>query len=155
MVQFPGITIIEVDEVLKEVQFIINKVSVAVEVIFIFIVLAGGLILTASLSSTLASRLYENAVIRTLGASAGQLRVCLLVEFAVIALLSAVIAILLAEFAAYILYHQVFQLSYSLHPEIWLGIICTSLVIIGGLGMLMVNKILTQSVHRSLTQQME
>lgn len=155
MVQFPGITIIEVDEVLKEVQFIINKVSVAIEVIFIFIVLAGGLILTASLSSTLASRLYENAVIRTLGASAGQLRICLLVEFAVIALLSALIAILVAEFAAYILYQQVFQLSYSLHPEIWLGIICTSLVIIGGLGMLMVNKIFTQSVHRSLTQQME
>ena len=155
MLEFPGITIIEVDEILKEVQFIINKVAAAIEVISIFIVLAGVLILSASLSSSLASRLYENAVIRTLGASARQLRICLLVEFAVIALLSALIAILLAEFSAYILYQHIFQLDYSLHPQIWLITICVSLVIICALGMLMVNKIFTQSVHRSLTQQME
>lgn len=155
MTQFPGITIIEVDEVLKEVQFIINKVSAAIEIIFIFIAIAGALILSASLSSTMASRMYENAIIRTLGASTKQLRRCLLVEFIIVALLSALIAVLLAEFAAYMLYQQIFHISYSLHPSIWLAVACVSIVIICGLGMLMVNKIFTQSAHQSLTQQME
>ncbi|MCU7819021.1 MAG: FtsX-like permease family protein [gamma proteobacterium symbiont of Lucinoma myriamae] len=155
MAQFPGITIIEVDEVLKEIQFIINKVSAAIEVIFIFIVIAGALILSASLSSTMASRMYENAIIRTLGASTKQLRRCLLVEFVVVALLSALIAVLLAEFSTYILYQQVFQMAYSLHPIVWGAMVCVSLIIICGLGMLLVNKIFTQSAHQSLIQQME
>ncbi|MCU7938707.1 MAG: FtsX-like permease family protein [gamma proteobacterium symbiont of Bathyaustriella thionipta] len=155
MTQFPGITIIEVDEVLKEVQFIINKVSAAIEVIFIFIVIAGGLILSASLSSTMASRMYENAIIRTLGASAKQLRRCLMVEFIIVAILSALIAVLLAECSTYMLYHQVFQMEYQLHPNVWLAVVLLSLLIICGLGNIVVNKIFTQSAHHSLTQQME
>ncbi len=152
MEKFPGITIIEVDEILKEVQFIIERVSDAIELIFLFIIIAGALILSSSLSSTLASRMYENAVIRTLGASARQLRHYLLVEFVVVALLSALIALLLAEFAAYVLYQQVFQMDFSLHPGVWLGISVISVALICGLGMLVVNKIFTQPAHILLNQ---
>ena len=152
MKQFPGITIIEVDEILKEIQFIIERVSDAIELIFLFIIIAGSLILSSSLSSTLASRMYENAVIRTLGASARQLRHYLLVEFLVVALLSAFIAVVLAEFAIYILYQQVFQMVYSLHPEVWLGTALISVVLICTLGILVVKKIFTQSAHVSLNQ---
>lgn len=152
MKQFPGITIIEVDEILKEIQFIIERVSDAIELIFLFIIIAGALILSSSLSSTLASRMYENAVIRTLGASARQLRHYLLVEFLVVALLSAFIAVVLAEFAIYILYQQVFQMVYSLHPEVWLGTMVISVILICTLGMLVVKKIFTQSAHVSLNQ---
>ncbi|MCW8930987.1 MAG: FtsX-like permease family protein [Gammaproteobacteria bacterium] len=152
MEQFPGITIIEVDEILKEVQFIIERVSDAIELIFLFIILAGILILSSSLLSTMATRMYENAVIRTLGASIKQLRHYLFVEFIVVALLSAFIAIILAEFAIYILYQQVFQMNYSLHPDVWFGIAVISLLVICGLGMIVVNKIFTQSVQSLLSQ---
>ena len=152
MQQFPGITIIEVDEILKEVQFIIQRVSDAIELIFLFIIVAGALILSSSLSSTMATRLYENAVIRTLGASARQLRHYLLVEFVVVALLSAVIAVLLAEFAIYVLYQSVFLMDYSLHPGVWLAMMIISLVLICGLGMLVMNKIFTRPAHLLLNQ---
>ena len=99
--------------------------------------------------------MYENAIIRTLGASSRQLRHCLLVEFIIVALLSALIAVLLAEFSTYMLYHQVFQMEHNLHPDVWLAVTLVSLIIICGLGMLIVNKIFTQSAHQSLTQQME
>jgi putative ABC transport system permease protein len=152
MKRFPGITIIEVDEILKEVQFIIERVSDAIELIFLFIILAGVLILSSSLSSTLASRMYENAVLRTLGASARQLRHYLFVEFVVVALLSAFIAVLLAESGIALLYKQVFQMSYALHPEVWLSISVISLILICSLGMLVVNKIFTQPAHVLLNQ---
>lgn len=148
--QFPGVTIIEVDEILKEVQFIINKISQAIEVIFLFIVIAGALILASSLSSTLQSRLYENAVIRTLGASARQLRKCLWLEFIIIALLSAFIAIVLAEVATYILYQQIFNMPYATHPLLWPVMAVISVLLISGLGLLITNKIYTQTSHRSL-----
>jgi len=150
--KFPGSTIIEVDEILKEVQFIIEKISAAIEIIFLFIISAGALILSSSLTSTMASRLYENAIIRTLGASARQLRHCLLVELSVVALLSAFIAIVLAELATFVLYHQVFHISFALHPEIWLSIALIALLLIGGLGLMVMNRIFTQSTHRSLNQ---
>jgi putative ABC transport system permease protein len=152
MQAFPGITIIEVDELLKEIQLIIERVSDAIELIFIFIIIAGALILSSSLSSTLATRMYENAVIRTLGASARQLRRYLLVEFMVVALLSAFIAVLLSEVAAYVLYQRIFDIAFSLHPEIWLGISLISLILVCGLGMLVVNKLFTQSADSLLKQ---
>ncbi len=150
LTQFPGVTIIEVDEVLKEVQFIIDKISQAIEVIFLFIVVAGVLILASSLSATLESRLYENAVIRTLGASARQLRKCLWTEFTVIALLSAVIAIVLSEAASYILYQQIFNMSWAPHPWLWLIISLVSVILISSLGLLITNKIYTRTSRHSL-----
>jgi putative ABC transport system permease protein len=152
MEQLSGVTIIEVDEILKEIQFMINRVSDAIELIFIFILISGLLILMSSLSSTLASRMYENAVIRTLGASAKQLRHYLMIEFILVALLSSLIAIVLAEISLYVLYHQLFQLPYTPHPVVWFVMILISLGSIIGLGLWVVNKIFTQSVHLSLQQ---
>lgn len=152
MAQFPGITIIDVDEILKEVQFIIGQVTHAIELIFIFIIIAGVLILSSSLLSTLSSRMYENAVIRTLGASARQLRHYLFVEFVVIALLSVLLAVLLAEVASYVLYQEIFQMEYHLHPGVWFGMSIISLISICGLGLLIVNKIFTQPAHLLLNQ---
>jgi putative ABC transport system permease protein len=149
---FPGVTIIEVDEILKEIQFIIEKVSHAIEIIFIFIMAAGALILSSSLSATLAARMYENAVIRTLGASSKQLRRCLLVELLVVALLSALIAIGIAEISTLILYKYIFDISYSLHLFIWSSVLLVAMLLIGGLGLLTVNRIFTQSTQLSLNQ---
>lgn len=155
MQAFPGVTIIEVDEILKEIQLIIERVSDAIEMIFLFIVLAGALILTSSLSATMASRMYENAVIRTLGASARQIRHYLRVEFMVVALLSAFIALLLAEFSAYILYRQIFQMVFTLHPWVWLAMTLLSSILIVGLGMLVVKKIFTRPANVLLNDYIE
>lgn len=150
--KFPGITVIEVDEILKEVQFIIEKVSHAIEIIFLFIMAAGALILSSSLSATLASRLYENAVIRTLGASSRQLRRSLLVELSVVAIVSAIIAILLSEASTFILYQNIFKIDYLPHPMIWLGVSLLAIIMICMLGLFVMNRIFTQSTHRSLNQ---
>ncbi len=152
MQQFPGITIIEVDEILREVQLIINRVSNAIELIFVFIVVAGVLILSSSLLVTLASRMYENAVLRTLGASARQLRHYLFIEFTVVALITTLVAVVLAESASYVLYQQVFQMDYNLHPQVWLSMSIIALLLICGLGLLMVNKIFTQPANLLLNQ---
>ena len=150
LARFPGVTIIEVDEVLKEIQLIINKISQAIEVIFLFIMVAGLLILGSSLSSTLESRMYENAVIRTLGASARQLRKCLWVEFTIIALVSAFIAIMLAEFSSYFLYQQIFNINFALHPQLWIVVTLLAIILISGLGLWITNKIYTRTSYQSL-----
>ncbi|MCP3850808.1 MAG: FtsX-like permease family protein [Gammaproteobacteria bacterium] len=152
MKKFPGITIIEVDEVLKEVQYIISRVSDAIEFIFLFVVLAGGVILSSSLVSTMASRIYENAIIRTLGASVKQLRYYLFIELLIVALLSTLVAVILSEGVIWFLYREIFHMAFQLHPAVWLGMAGASLILVCGLGMVVINKIFTQSAHRSLIQ---
>ena len=69
-----------------------------------------------------------------------------------VALLSTLIAVLLAESATYFLYHHIFQMAYHLHPEVWLGMAAIAMVLICGLGMMLVNKIFVQSAHSLLNQ---
>ncbi len=148
--EFPGITIIEVDQILKEVQYIIEKIAIAINFVFVFILLAGLLVLISSLTSTLESRMLENAIIRTLGASAKSLRYSLLIELSIIALFSAGLGLLIAEVVSAVLYQSVFNLSYTFHPWLWLFIIVIALFLIVGCGLLFMNKIFTQSVNYSL-----
>ncbi|MFK5892948.1 MAG: FtsX-like permease family protein [Pseudomonadota bacterium] len=148
--QFPGITIIEVDQILKEIHYIIEKIAIAINFVFVFILIAGLLVLASSLSSTLESRMYENAIIRTLGASAKRLRFSLMIEFSIIALISALMGLIIAEAVSAILYQQIFNLSYSFHPWLWLVVLIMSVLLITGLGLLLVNKIFTRSVDYSL-----
>jgi putative ABC transport system permease protein len=148
--QFPGITIIEVDQILKEVLYIIEKIAITINFVFIFILMAGFLVLASSLSSTLDSRMYENAIIRTLGASAKTLRYSLLIEFSIIALLSAFMGLLIAEVVSAVLYQQIFNLSYSFHPWLWLIVLFISLLLITTMALLLVNKIFTRPVNYSL-----
>jgi len=150
--QFPGITIIEIDQILAEVQYIIQKMSVAIDFVFIFILLAGLLVLASSLSSTLESRMYENAIIRTLGASAKTLRYSLLVEFIVVAVLSALVGLVIAESVSAVLYQQVFNLTYALHPYLWVLTTVVAVILIASMGLLFVNRIFTHSVSQSLNR---
>jgi putative ABC transport system permease protein len=150
--KFPGITIIEVDQILKEVHYIIEKISIAINFVFMFVLFAGILVLASSLSVTLESRMYENAIIRTLGASAKKLRYSLFVEFAIIALLSAFIGLLIAEIVSAVLYQQLFNLNYIFHPGLWLIVLISALLFISSIGLLLVNKIFTRSVSYSLKQ---
>jgi len=149
---FPGITIIEVDQILAEVQYIIDKMAVAIDLVFVFILLAGLLVLASSLSSTLESRMYENAIIRTLGSSAKTLRFSLVVEFSVVAVLSALIGSFIAEGISAVLYKQIFNLSYSLHLGLWIYLVAIALVLIISMGLLFVNRIFTHSVTDSLNR---
>ncbi|MFK5986757.1 MAG: FtsX-like permease family protein [Pseudomonadota bacterium] len=150
--QFPGITIIEVDQILKEVQYIIEKIAIAINFIFVFILIAALLVLASSLSSTLESRMYENAIIRTLGASAKTLRFSLFIEFSIIAVLSALMGLVIAEVVSAVLYQQIFNLNYSFHPWLWLLAIIIALILIVGMGLALVNKIFNRSVNYSLKQ---
>ncbi len=152
MKNFPGITIIEVDKILQEIQFIIEKISLAIELVFVFILFAGFLVLASSLNSTLEIRRYENAILRTLGASARMIRRSLTIEFIVIAVLSAIIGVLIAEAAGAILYQRIFNLSYTLHPQLWLAVIIIAVLLITTSGLLMMNKLLTQTALQSLNK---
>jgi putative ABC transport system permease protein len=112
--QFPALTVIDMDRIMEQVRRILAQVTLAVEYVLVFVLLAGFAVLYAALQASLDERLHEGALLRTLGASRGQLRAGHLSEYAALGFLAGVFAAVGAELIAFILYWQVFHLEYSL-----------------------------------------
>lgn len=126
--QFPNLSVIDVDAVLKQVRGTADQVSTVVQVVFWFSLLAGVLVLLAAISASQDERLLEGGVMRVLGGSRRQLRLAQASEFAAIGLLSGLVAAIAASILAGVIATQVFDLPWQANWQ---------LAVIGGsLGML-------------------
>ncbi len=93
---FPNVSAIDLTLILETVRDILGKISTVVSVLAGFTVLAGLPILIGTLLNGRDVRLRESVLLRTLGASARQVRTILTVEYATLGLLSALTGVLLA-----------------------------------------------------------
>lgn len=111
--QFPNLTVIDIDAVLTQVRATADQVSVVVEVVFWFSLATGLLVLLAAVSASQDERLLEGGVMRVLGGSRRQLRMAQASEFAVVGLLSGIVAALAASVLAGVVAVQVFDLPWQ------------------------------------------
>lgn len=126
---FPNVTVIDVAAVMTQVRNIMERVASAVQFVFLFTLLAGLMVLYAAIVSTQDERLYESAILRTLGASRRQLLASQLTEFATIGVLAGFVAALGATGAGYALSTRILNLPFSFSPWLWL-----TGIVLGGLG---------------------
>ncbi|KIQ96435.1 putative ABC transporter, permease protein [Lysobacter sp. A03] len=111
--QFPNLTVIDIDAVLSQVRATADQVSVVVEVVFWFSLATGVLVLLAAVSASQDERLLEGGVMRVLGGSRRQLRLAQASEFAVVGLLSGVVAAVAASALAGVVAVRVFDLPWQ------------------------------------------
>lgn len=71
--QFPNLTVFDVGSILTQLQSVLDQVITAVQLLFIFTLVAGVLVLAAALTATRDERIREAAVLRALGATRSQL----------------------------------------------------------------------------------
>jgi putative ABC transport system permease protein len=109
---FPNLTVIDVAAVMNEVRAIMDRVAGAVEFVFLFTWLMGFTVLYAAIAATRGERIYEAAILRTLGASRRQLLLGLFAEFAGIGVLSGLAAALGASGTGYVLSTKILHLPY-------------------------------------------
>lgn len=132
--EFPAVTVIDLERLMDQVRRIMAQVTLAVEYVLIFVLLAGFAVLYATLQASLDERLYEGALLRTLGASRHQLRAGHLAEYALLGLLAGLFAAVGSESIAWLLYTRVFQLDYTLHWMLWLLLPPLGALLIGAAG---------------------
>ena len=72
--QYPNVLAIDVGEIIRQVQTIMDQVARAVEFVFLFTLLGGLLVLQAAIAATQDERRFDAAILRTLGASQGSSR---------------------------------------------------------------------------------
>ncbi len=94
--QFPNVSAIDLTLILENVRSILEKISRVISVLAGFTVLAGLPILVGTLLNGRDQRLRESILLRTLGASAKQVRTILIIEYATLGALSALAGSLLA-----------------------------------------------------------
>lgn len=141
---FPSISILQVDAVLRQLRDILAQVTLAIELILLFVLAAGITVLIAALQSTLTERVQQGALIRALGASRQLLAHTQRNEFALIGALSGLLAWLGCEISSYILYHFTFNLVWQ--PHIWLAALpLIGALLITSVGMLGTRKVLNSS----------
>jgi putative ABC transport system permease protein len=96
-----------------------DQVARAVQFIFLFTLIAGLTVLYAALASAQDERVYQAAVMRTLGASRSQLRRTMLAEFVVLGALAGVLAAAGATALGYVVGTRVLNLPYTFDWTIW------------------------------------
>jgi putative ABC transport system permease protein len=113
--RFPNVSVIDLSAIMAQVQRITDQVSRAVEFVFLFAIAAGIVVLFAAISATQDERVFEGAILRTLGASRRQLTILQLAEFLAIGLLSGLIAAGGAVGLAMVLADRVLGVPYDFH----------------------------------------
>lgn len=124
----PNLSLLDVDAVISQVRAVMDRVAQAVQLVMVFSLLAGVLVLLAALQATAAERRYDSAVLRTLGATRRQLRGAVLVEFGALGALAALLATGAAAVIGVVVSQKVFELP--LLPP-WPGLLLGGLAGIG------------------------
>ena len=118
--RFPNLTVFDVGAILAQLQSILDKVSVAVQGLFVFSVLAGAIVLAAALSATRDERVHESALLRAFGATRQQLARAQRIELLAVGAMAGVLAAGAASLCAWGLSVWVFEfdMKFALWP--WL-----------------------------------
>jgi putative ABC transport system permease protein len=89
--RFPNVSVIDVREILAGITRVLRTVSLAVTIVGTLVLVSGILILIGSVSMTRFQRMYETAILKTLGATTGHVAAMLLVEYGLIGAAAGVI----------------------------------------------------------------
>jgi putative ABC transport system permease protein len=131
--RFPNLTVFDTDNLIRQVQSILDRVSAAVEFLFAFTLAAGLVVLAAALAGSQDERTRESAILRALGASRSQLVRAQALELMLGGAASGLLASLGAVLLAWLLAHSVFDFPFV--PRWWT---IPATMAAGGLGSLIV-----------------
>ena len=151
--KYPGTTILEVDLILQQFKTILTQLTQAINYLLYFALMAGFTVLFAAVYATLDSRIYEGALMRTLGANRSLLRKTHIIEFSMLGLISGILAVVISEAIIYALYTQVLDIDYRPSLYLWGVIPFTGALFVGVAGCWGVRNVLNKSPLRILREQ--
>ncbi len=135
--RFPNMTVVDMSAILRQAQSVLEQVIHAVQLVFLFAVGAGILVLYAALLATRDERVQEAAVMRALGASRSQVLAAQRAEFVALGLLAGLLAAAGATAIGFLIARQVLELAPHVNHWIWLagpllGVACVAVNMVAG-----------------------
>ncbi len=109
--RFPNVSVIDGREMLTALKAVVDNVTLAVTVVGTLVVVSGLLILVGAVAMTKFRRVYEAAILKTLGATRRVIATMLLLEYAVLGLLAGALGALGAAGLTWALSRYAFDMA--------------------------------------------
>jgi putative ABC transport system permease protein len=133
---YPNVSVIDLREVLDNVATIVNNVTLAVTVVGGLVLLSGSLILVGAVSMTKFRRVYEAAILKTLGASSRLIATTLLVEYGVLGAIAGTVGAIGAVALSWAVARYALDLPWEPSLGITLGGIVVTAIFVATIGVL-------------------
>ena len=139
-----NVSVIDIGAVLDQVRRAMARAALAVQYVFVFTFAAGITVLLAAIQATRDERLYESAVLRTLGARRGVILQGVAAEFTALGLLAGTLGALGAGLVGYFVAAELFELDYLPGPTLWLAGLVVGGVVVGVSGTLAARSVVNE-----------
>ncbi|HTM04831.1 MAG TPA: FtsX-like permease family protein [Vicinamibacterales bacterium] len=116
--QFPNVSVIDLREILTTVRGIVDNVTFGVTVVGALVLFSGALILVGAVSMTKFRRVYEAAILKTLGASSRLIATMLLLEYGVLGAIAGTVGALGAIALSWSIARFVLELPWTPAPAL-------------------------------------
>jgi putative ABC transport system permease protein len=136
---FPATSVIETGGLIREARGLLSQMSTAILAAASVAVLAGLAVLLGAIAAARSSRLYDNVILRVLGASRRQLLMLQLAEYGLLALALSAVALMLGSAIGWAVMTQLFEFD-------WLPDWPTVLVVLASGAMLVIGFALAGSL---------
>lgn len=110
--QFPSVSVIEVGSVLKQVRDVVGQMASAIAAAAFIAILAGIAVLIGAIAAAREARTYDSVILKVLGATRGQILASQAIEYAILAIVLAGLALILGLGAAWYVVTQVFSFEW-------------------------------------------
>ena len=128
--EFPTVSLLDIGAILRQVGQVLTQVSRAMELKVVLVTACGILLLLAQVQVGMRQRYQELVVWRTLGAGKSLLRTTLWAEFALLGVVSGIVAAIGAEVALAMLQTKVFDFPWSPDWRLWVMLpLCGALLL--------------------------
>lgn len=125
--QFPNVQVFDVADIVAAVQKLVNNFVLAISFVGSFVILSGILILIGSIALTKSQRIYENAILKTLGARRLTLATILLAEYGLLGILSGIIGSGFAVLLSFAVSKYLMEIDWEFDPTLMIvGILITA-----------------------------
>jgi putative ABC transport system permease protein len=134
--RFPNVSVIDLREVLATVQEIVSNITLAVTVVGALVLLSGSLILIGAVSMTKFRRVYEAAILKTLGASSRLIATMLFLEYGVLGAIAGTVGALGAVVLSWAIARFALELPWEPSPLLTIGGIVATAVFVAIIGVM-------------------
>ena len=117
----PNVQIFDVADLVATVQRLVSNFVLAISFVGSFVILSGVLILIGSIALTKSQRIYENAILKTLGAKRPTLTAILFAEYGLLGLLSGIIGAGFATLLSFAVSRYLFNIDWEFDPLLTFG----------------------------------
>jgi putative ABC transport system permease protein len=127
--RFPNVSTLDLSMLQQTLEALVDRVALAIRFMAVFTLVVGALVLVGALASSRFQRVREGALLRTLGATRGQVFRVILAEYLSLGLLASVVAWLLATAAGWAVARYLFDGPFSL-PVVPMSAISVGIVLL-------------------------